>query len=36
MAEAQNEGRLLTDLHRHSRFAGDIERLAKLLDLEGR
>ena len=36
MAEAQNEGRLLTDLRRHGRFVGDIERLAKLLVLEGR
>lgn len=36
MSEAQNEGRLLTDLHRHGRFAGDIARLAQLLVLEGR
>lgn len=36
MVEAQNEGRLITDLHRHSRFASDIGRLAEILDGEGR
>lgn len=36
LAEAQNEGRLLTDLRKHGRFAGDIERLAQILALESR
>ncbi len=33
---AQNEGRLLTDLHRHGRFASAVQDLAQTLDLEGR
>lgn len=36
MVAAQNEGRLLTDLHKHSRFASDIASLARSLVLEGR
>lgn len=33
---AQNEGRLLTDLHGHGRFASEVRQLAHLLDGEGR
>lgn len=36
LVAAQNEGRLLTDLHRHSRFASAVQALAQSLDLEGR
>lgn len=36
MVAAQNEGRLLTDLHKHSRFGAEIRQLADLLDGEGR
>lgn len=36
LVDAQNEGRLLTDLHKHSRFAADVARLAQALVLEGR
>lgn len=36
MVAAQDEGRLITDIHRHSRFASDIEALARTLIQEGR
>lgn len=36
MVEAQNEGHLITDIHRHSRFVSDIEALAQTLIQEGR
>ena len=36
VVSAQNEGRLLTDLHRHGRFASAVQELAETLNLEGR
>lgn len=36
MVQAQDEGRLITDIHRHSRFASDVEALAQTLIQEGR
>lgn len=36
LIRAQDEGRLITDNHRHSRFANDIEALAQSLIQEGR
>jgi len=36
IVSAQNEGRLLTDLHRHGRFASALQALAEALNLEGR